>query len=101
MVDFYAGWWGVCNRLDTDTFGNKDVISYCRENFINLKINTDTKYGYEVYRQFDITTLPTILFLDSNGNKIEMIEGYHGPKDYLRLIENITSTYNNSRVLDN
>ena len=72
-------------------------MSYCRENFINLKINTDTKYGYEVYRQFDITTLPTILFLDSKGNKIEMIEGYHGPKDYLRLIKNITSTYNNSR----
>ena len=87
MIDFYADWWGVCSRLDTDTFSNEHVISFCTENFINLKINTDTDYGYQVYKKYNITSIPAILFLDSDGNKVKIIEGYYGPKDYLKIVK--------------
>ena len=87
MIDFYADWWDLCNQLDTDTFSDKDVISYCTKKFINLKINTDTKYGSKIYKKYNITSLPTIIFLDGDGNKIKTIQGYHKPANYLKIIK--------------
>jgi len=87
MIDFYADWCTACHHLDTSTFSNKDVISFCTENFINLKINTDTDYGYKMYEKFNVTSLPTIIFLDSDGTRIRTINGYHSPENYLKIIK--------------
>ena len=67
MLDFYADWCAPCHQLDQNTFSNRDVIKYCKDNFINLKINIETSYGNEVYQDFNIEYLPMILFIDSNS----------------------------------
>ena len=51
--------------MDTDTFSNEQVISYCRENFINLKINTDTEN-----RQTFLSAL--LGAITGNGTKIDI-----------------------------
>ena len=79
--------------MDTDTFSNDDVIAFCTENFINLKINTDTEYGYEVYKEFNVESLPKILFINSKRNIIGDINGYYGPKDYLNKIKKINEEF--------
>jgi len=93
MIDFYANWCSPCHLLDKNTFTNHDVIQYCKENFINLKINTDTEYGYEVYKEFNVESLPKILFINSNRNIIGVINGYYGPKDYLNKIKKINKEF--------
>ena len=93
MIDFYADWCNPCHLLDKNTFTNHDVIQYCKENFINLKINTDTEYGYKIYKEFKVEFLPKILFINSNRNIIGDINGYHDPKDYLNKIKKINKEF--------
>jgi len=80
--------------LDADTFTDKQIISFCEENFINLKINTDTDYGHELFDKFNGVNLPTILLLDSNGNEIDRFIGYHKPIAYLKKITDIKNNIN-------
>ena len=89
MIDFYADWCSPCHQLDKDTFSNSQVIKYCQDNFINLKVNTDTAHGYDIYKEFNVESLPMIIFIDSNKNIIGIIEGYHGPSEYLDKITQI------------
>jgi len=93
MIDLYADWCAPCRELDKNTFSNNDVIKYCSENFINIKINTDTKYGYEVYNKFNVESLPMILFVDSNKQLVGVIDGYHPPVDYLTKIKKINNDF--------
>ena len=93
MIDFYADWCAPCKQLDKNTFSNSQVIKYCEDNFINLKINTDTSYGYEIYNEFNIEYLPMIIFIDSNKNIVGTIEGYYGPSEYLDKIKKINNEF--------
>jgi len=94
MIDFYADWWAACKQLDTDTFIDEKIISFCEENFINLKINTDTEDGLKLFKKFNGTFLPTILFLDSKENEIDRFIGYYKPSDYLEKINNVVNNVN-------
>ena len=93
MIDFYADWCSPCHLLDKNTFTDHDVIQYCKENFISLKVNTDTEYGYRVYKEFNVESLPKILFINSKRNIIGDINGYYGPKDYLNKIKKINKEF--------
>ena len=95
IIDFYADWCYPCHELDQNTFSDPAVIEYCKNNFINLRINTDTEYGYEVYNAFNINALPMILFIDSEKRVIAQIQGYYGPVEYLNKIKNINDTFTN------
>ena len=80
--------------MDTDTFTNEEVIQFSKSNFINLKMNTDTGDGFELFKNFHGISLPTILFLDSNGNEIDRLIGYVNPTMYLTKIHNIKNGIN-------
>ena len=99
MIDFYADWCSPCQQLDQNTFSDSTVIEYCKNNFINLKINTDTEYGYEVYNEFNVNALPMILFIDSGKHIVGKIEGYYGPLEYLNKIKNINDDFMNPSII--
>ena len=80
--------------MDTDTFTDSDVINFSETNFINLKINTDNDDGFELFKKFHGLSLPTLLFLDSNGNEIDRFIGYYDPKTYLQKINDIVDGIN-------
>ena len=93
VVNYWADWCAPCKQLDKNTFSNSQVIKYCEDNFINLRINTDTSYGYEIYNEFNIEYLPMIIFIDSNKNIVGTIEGYYGPSEYLDKIKKINNEF--------
>jgi len=80
--------------LDTDTFTNKEVINFSKNNFINIKMNTDTDKGFELFKNFHGVSLPTILFLDSKGNEIDRFIGYYDSDTYLQKITDIVNGIN-------
>jgi len=68
FVDAYAPWCGPCKIMDIH-FQDKEVRNYFNRNFINVKIDTDTKYGKKVSAKYGIAFLPTVLILDKDGNQ--------------------------------
>lgn len=66
FIDAYAPWCGPCKIMDIH-FQDKEVVNYFNRNFINVKIDTDTKYGKVVSAKYGIAFLPTILILDKDG----------------------------------
>jgi thiol:disulfide interchange protein len=80
MIDFYADWCGWCKRLDKDTYVDAAVESKAAD-FINLRIDADVEPG--LASRFRIRGLPTILFIDPEGDEIHRVVGYRPPREFV------------------
>ena len=85
--------------LDANTFTDKNVSKYLNKNFINLKIDAETKYGEKLFNDYNGTAFPLLLFLDSNKNELERFYGYFDAEVFLEKITNIKNGNNTFPVL--
>jgi thiol-disulfide isomerase/thioredoxin len=76
FVDVMADWCAPCKAMINDMEQDDEVVTFFNENFINLKINE--KYERQFLTTYNITSLPTILYLDEEANVIESFNGYRG-----------------------
>ncbi len=87
MVDLFADWCGACIEFDKITFRDQEVISFVRKNLSAARVDftIPDESTDEIERRFKIVGLPTILFLDSNGEEIpdSRITGFLNAKDFL------------------
>ncbi|MFN3967112.1 MAG: thioredoxin family protein [Endomicrobiia bacterium] len=86
MVEFYADWCGYCKKLDNETYSNPDIVKLSEE-FICVKINTDK--DPDDARKYRVSGLPTIIFLNSNGDIIEKVIGYRNSNDFINIMSGI------------
>lgn len=91
IIDFYADWCIPCKELDAITFVDKDVIAES-ENFVNLKADL-TKPGSDAVKKltkdFNIKGVPTVIFIDSNGNEVKRITGFVPAKEFLEIMKSV------------
>ncbi|MFH1859596.1 MAG: thioredoxin family protein [bacterium] len=78
MVDFSAEWCGWCKKLDEDTWTNKDVILLAQK-FVCVKIDCDT--DRQTPARYGAKSLPTILFMNTDGKVIHQVLGYRNAED--------------------
>ena len=75
FVDVYADWCGPCKMMDKEVFSRDDVADFLSENFVTMKMDADnSNYIYEKF-EYEITKLPTMLFLNSDGTLIKKYTG--------------------------
>lgn len=82
FVDFYATWCGPCKLLDK-------VLAEWHKEFQDIaffKINTDDENHEETIDRFNISSLPSILFL-KNGATLKLIVGFDEKQIYNSIIE--------------
>jgi thiol:disulfide interchange protein DsbD len=74
IIDFYAAWCAPCRELDEITFHEAAVVKQARKNFIMIKVDV-TKTGNALHerllQQFVVKGVPTVVFLDSEGQELE------------------------------
>jgi thiol:disulfide interchange protein len=63
FIDFYADWCGPCKMLDKAYF--KPALKQESSRWIMVKIDADKDKA--AVNKYDVSGLPTMLFLDSNG----------------------------------
>jgi len=72
IIDFYATWCSPCRELEDVTFHDVSVVKQAESDFVMVKVDV-TKGGNPVHerllQQFEVKGVPTIVFLDTNGNE--------------------------------
>ena len=71
MVDLYADWCVVCKEFEKYTFPEANVVSALSNTvWMQMDLTDYTPERQEVFDEFEILGLPTILFFDTNGSEI-------------------------------
>ncbi len=91
MVDFSAEWCTACNELEEETFlPLKELI---QERFIALKIDLtqSSPEKSELQKKYKVVGLPTVIFLNSNGDELKRFSGFINAQDFQQLINNLAN----------
>jgi thioredoxin:protein disulfide reductase len=106
IIDSYATWCIPCKELDELTFTNSDVRKEA-EKFVTLKLDLtsndpDTEAG-RARSKFKIVGVPTILFLDANGNEMPglRLEGFEKADKFLARMKGVGSAPASSEIAKN
>ncbi len=72
IIDFYATWCTPCRALEELTFHQRDVVAKANRDFVMIKVDLTQKENPAYTRllsQYDVKGVPTLIFLDSQGNE--------------------------------
>lgn len=75
FVEFYTDWCLPCKILSEEVFIDDRFASKFNSNFVNYKINAEDQHGANMKFLYNISEVPTLLFVDHNGKEIERIVG--------------------------
>lgn len=90
VIDFYADWCIPCKELDSRTFTDPAVMAEA-ERFVRLKadLTDDDEESSRLTRMYGIVGVPTIVFIDSNGDEVSetRLLGFEKPDRFLRRLK--------------
>lgn len=87
VVDFWAEWCGWCERLDRSTYADPLVLERAQD-FVAVKVDTEGSHReVEVAVAYEVTSLPTILFLSPEGRQLWRVNGFQGASPFARTMD--------------
>lgn len=101
VMDFYADWCGWCRKMEAEVFADPEVAKNLRDNYIAIRIYTDKNHNetiryknhllskQEFSMMLGVQGLPTVVFMDREGNLITKIPGYINKETFLPLLSYI------------
>ncbi len=99
LLDFTGSdWCGWCIKLNKDVFSQSKFKEYARQNLILVEVDFPNakklpkhvqEQNAQLKDQFHVTGFPTLVLLDSSGNKTAEIDGYPegGPDAVIAKLE--------------
>ncbi len=93
FIDVYTDWCTYCHKLDKEVYTSESVITYFNDNFINLKFDAESEFGYQLARNFGVDGYPTLLFVTTGREIFERIGGFVPAEALLAYGEQTLSNY--------
>jgi thiol-disulfide isomerase/thioredoxin len=82
FVDFWAEWCGWCERLDRTTYADPFVARVAQD-FVAVKVDTEgSRKQREVAARYEVSSLPTIVFLSPEGRQLWRVDAFQGPGQF-------------------
>ena len=86
---FWADWCKFCKLMEKQTLEKPKIIRYLNDHFISIKVNSDAEKALAA--RYLVRGLPTLWFLDKNGEKIGYYPGYVESDMFLPYLRYIQS----------
>lgn len=84
FIDCFTDWCGPCKWMSANIFTDDKVAAYFNENYICLKIDMEKGEGVDIAKKYQIRAYPTLLFLDSKGERLLVSVGANrDPQSYI------------------
>lgn len=87
FIDCYTSWCGPCKMLAKDVFTNNAVADYFNANFVSMKVDCEKGEGPQIAGQFGVSSYPTLLFIDGDGNLVYKTTGASAPDRFLERVK--------------
>jgi len=73
-----------CDRLDAETLAEESVKAWVNAHCVAVRVETATDVGRSFLQQWDVDTVPTVLFLNPHGAaELRRMHGFVGVSDFL------------------
>lgn len=89
LAYFTADYCHWCKRLDHDTWSEPAVAGMIHKAFVPLKV--DAQKSPELLKALQISGLPAVVAISSDGRVIGRVSGYRNAEDMLRELQNLKS----------
>ncbi len=85
FVDMYADWCAPCKVMDEELYMNEDFSAIINQDFISYKVDVEKGNGSHLGTIFSVEVLPTLLFLDAEGNVLQRSDGALSHSKFLEM----------------
>lgn len=83
FVDTYAHWCEPCKWMSKNTFSQEEVGAFFAKNYISFKLDIEKGEGIEFAQNYRVTSFPTLLYFDANGELVHRIIGAFKPQELI------------------
>jgi len=74
FVDCYTTWCGPCKRMAKQVFTQPAVGEFYNDNYINVKIDMESKMGRKFGSKYPVQAYPTLYYIDAAGEVLHKIK---------------------------
>lgn len=90
IVYLHTDWCSYCKRMEAETFPDQRVREEAsRYVWVRLNAEKDAE-GARLRRQYDVAGYPTFLVFDKRGRRIDQLEGFLPPQEFLNALSAMT-----------
>jgi YHS domain-containing protein len=88
-IHFTAPWCPSCARMEQDSLSHPAVRAFAHQGFVPLKLRSDL--NQELALRFELSGLPATVIVTPRREVVAVREGYLGPSELGKLLENSLS----------
>jgi len=82
-IDFYTEACFPCKMMEKAVFVDYQVAKFYNKHFISLKIDGNSPEGRHLIKKYQISSYPTLLYLNNSGNVVNRYEGGIGSTAFI------------------
>ena len=95
-----SDWCGWCIKFDKDVFSQPQFKNYAHDNLVLVELDfprrksqptEEKKQNVQLAQQYEVLGFPTIVVLNSNGQKVWQFDGYFpgGPEAFIEKLQTL------------